>query len=71
MIPDDSVTMIETDIISGEITGIYTDDQFTVANGPTTTQVVRRKRHITAQRIDVKWTGTTSGVQLQDTYVRR
>ena len=41
MIPDDSVTMIETDIISGEITGIYTDDQFTIANGPTTTQVVR------------------------------
>lgn len=67
MIPDDSVTMIETDIISGEITGIYTDDQFTIANGPNTTQVVRRKRHITAQRIDVQWTGTTSGVQLQDT----
>jgi hypothetical protein len=67
MIPDDSVTMIEQDIISGEITGIYTDDQFTVANGPNTTQIVQRKRHITRQRIDVQWTGNTAGMQLQDT----
>jgi hypothetical protein len=65
-INDDSVERIEQDVISNELTGIWTHDYFTVADGRTNTQNLERIRHFTRQRIDVQWVTKGTSTVLKD-----
>lgn len=55
IIQDNSIVMIDRDVQTGEITGIYTHDYYTVSVDYTTTETVERRRHITKQQIDISW----------------
>jgi hypothetical protein len=66
MIPDECITDLEIDILSGEIKAVYTHDNFKVTRGEGQIAYVERKRKITRERIDVRWVTKASGLPLED-----